>query len=84
MKPTGLAKHPLKTGVVFVLDRGTTSRLIQLKLSSGALTVDATQNLPANLPAAGAWRSASRLLPRAPTCCWLPSMRRTTASSSTS
>ncbi|HEY7371408.1 MAG TPA: cellulose binding domain-containing protein, partial [Polyangia bacterium] len=54
MKPTGLAKHPTKPGVVFVLDRGTTTRLIQLKLSSGVATADVTQTVPGgNLPAAG-------------------------------
>ena len=49
--PTGLARHPLKNGVVFVLDCSATTRLVQLRLASGTVTVDAAQNLPASLPA---------------------------------
>jgi len=52
LTPTGLARHPLKSGVVFVLDRSATTRLVQLKLANGAVTVDGTNNLPANLPVA--------------------------------
>ena len=40
--------------MVFVLDRSATTRLVQLKLANGAVSVDGTNNLPANLPAAGA------------------------------
>ena len=85
IKPTGLAKHPLKNGVVFVLDRGDDVAPHPAQAVVGR--ADRGRHAePAREPAGG--RSVeiglTAAAPRAPTCCWRPSTRPTTASSSTS